>query len=74
MAKTKQLPGGRVWNEKTSGVMGWSSEDNDFDILVSNGYCVLVSFVHDPLPGDSSEFWRKRFDTVDEAMEHAEKM
>ena len=43
----------------------------DYDILIGNGYVVLVSFTHEPNDPDC-EFWRKRFDTVKEAMEYAE--
>lgn len=67
-----QLNGGRPWKRKDAGVPGYSSEDGDFDILCGNGYVVLVSFVHDAPAGE--EFWRKRFDTVEAAMEYAETM
>lgn len=62
----------RQWLRKDSGVKGYSSEDGDYEILVGNGYAVLVSFIHEVV-GDE-EFWRKRFRTVKEAMEYAEKM
>ncbi len=74
MAKTKQLPGGRLWTEKTEGVPGWSSEDGDFDILLGKGIAVLVAFEHDPVPGSGQDFWAKRFATVEEAMRQAEMM
>jgi hypothetical protein len=63
--------GGAVvkWLRKESGVKGYSSEDGNFDILIGNGYVVLVSFVHDSPAGES---WRKRLKTVREAMEYAE--
>jgi hypothetical protein len=62
------------WREKTTGVPGWSSEDGVFDILQGKGYVVLVSCEHDPVPGDDCLFWRKRFNTVEEAKAYAEKM
>lgn len=68
----KHLVGGRHWTRKASGGPGYSSDDGNYDIIQGNGYVVLVSMIHDPLPGD--EFWRKRFPTVKEAMEHVEKM
>jgi hypothetical protein len=67
-----QLEGGRKWLRKEGGVKGYSSEDGNFDILQGNGYVVLVSFNHEPI--DDYEFWRKRFDTVKDAMEYAETM
>jgi hypothetical protein len=66
------LDGGRLWTRKDSGVPGYDSEDGDFQILQGNGYVVLVSFEHEPV--DDAEFWRKRFGTVKEAMEYAERM
>lgn len=71
----RQLKGGRVWKRKAGGVSGWSYAE-DYDILQSKDgrYCVLVSFIHDPLPGDDCEFWRKRFNSVTEAMEYAERI
>jgi hypothetical protein len=71
MPDTMQLPGGRLWNRKTEGVPGWSSADAQFDILEGKGYVVLVAFEHE---GDTSEFWRRRFTTVKEAMKYAEQM
>ncbi len=68
------IPGGRVWIRKKEGVPEYYSEDKEFQILVWKDYCVLVSFVHEPLKGDISTFWKKRFKTIQEAMEHAEKM
>jgi hypothetical protein len=71
---TKQLPGGMLWNRKTTGVPGWQAEGGQFDILEGNGYVVLVAFEHDPKADDDCDFWRQRFPTVEAAMEHAEKM
>ena len=66
--------GAMKWTRRNSGTKGYESEDGNYDILEGNGYVVLVSFIHDPRPGDDSEFWRKRFGTIKEAMEYAEKM
>ena len=62
--ETRRVCGGQKWTRKASGVRGWSSEDDRFDILENDGYCVLVAFDRDPVPGDTAEFWRRRFATV----------
>lgn len=71
---THGIEGGRRRTAKESGVSGFSSVDGNFDILVDavRGFCVLVSFVHDPVNGE--EFWQKRFATSEQAMEYAEKI
>lgn len=75
MPKTMRLPrGGKLWTRKDHGVPGYSADDGNYDILLGEGYVVLVAFEHDPLHDDNSEFWRKRFPTAREAMEYAEKM
>jgi hypothetical protein len=71
---TFKVSGGRLWKRKEEGVPGWTSEDDQFQILCGKGYVVLVSFEHDPVPGDDCEFWRKRFNTPAEAAEYAEQM
>ncbi len=75
MTQTKRLLGGMLWTKKETGVPGWES-DGEFTILedVRRGTVVLVATEHDPLPGDDCEFWRKRFSSVTEAMEYAERM
>ncbi len=62
-----------MWTRKEGGVAGYDSEDGDYQILMGNGYCVLVAFEHEPID-DEVEFWRKRFSTVEKAMEYAEHM
>ncbi len=74
MPKTIRLQGGMLWNRKTSGVPGYESECKNYDILCGNGYVVLTSIIHDPIPGDTVDCWRKRFNTIKEAMEQAEGM
>lgn len=70
---TKQIPGGRLWRRKTNKVPGW--ETDDFAIMEhSAGFVVFVSTIHDRVPGDDCEFYRRRFDTVEQAMEHAERI
>jgi hypothetical protein len=69
---TITIEGGRTWHRKTSGLDGYSTDDAKFDILQGVGYVVLVAFDHEPI--DGYEFWRKRFTTLQEAMEYAEKM
>lgn len=71
---TRQLDeDSKRWRRKEGGVKGWYCDHTaDMEILEGDGYVVLVSFEHDPV--DDAEFWRKRFDTVEEAMEYAEKM
>jgi hypothetical protein len=67
------LEGGRPWTRKPSGVQGYSSDDGNYDILCGNGYVILVSFIHEPLK-TGEEFWRKRFKTVKDAVEYAERI
>lgn len=70
IADTLQIAGGQLWKRKKTGVDGYSSEDGNYDILIGNGYVVLVSFIHEP-DGDD-EFKRWRFRTINQAMEYAE--
>lgn len=69
---TMQIPGGQKWSRKESGVPGYSSACGNYDVLIGDGYVVLVSMIHDPLPGDNCDFWRKRFSTVGEAITYSE--
>lgn len=72
MPKTFRHEDGRVWNRDLSGTPKYSSEDGKFDILIGNGYVVLVAFDHDPI--DDAEFWRKRFESIEDAADYAERM
>lgn len=62
------------WTRNFEGGSRKYSSDGElnFDILIGNGYVILVAFDHDPI--DDAEFWRKRFNSVKAAMEYAEKM
>lgn len=71
---TRQLPGGKKWTLHESRTK-YEADGGEFDILLHpDGFVVLVSFIHEPKPDDDCEFWRGRFETIEEAMHQAERM
>jgi hypothetical protein len=62
----------RTWNRKTFGVLGWNSECSLFQILEGPTCSILMNFELSPI--DDADYWRKRFQTTEEAMQYAETM
>ncbi len=72
-AKTKQVSGGQVWRQSKVSVLGWDSENGDFRVIPTKDgrQQLLIAFEHEDVYGN---FITKRFQTVEAAMEYAEKM
>lgn len=72
-ATMKQLEGGRKWFPSRSCPDSWDSEGGEFRIIpVQKGQTwLLISFIHDDAEGEPLT---RRFDTLDEAMDYAERI